>query len=142
MNLDNTILTTINNTPIVRNFVENLPYNAILKQLAREKRQAGILSEVLFWKQVHNWTFYKIDFDRQRIIGNYIVDFYVKGLGLIVEIDGTSHDNKTKYDAERKKYLEGLGLKMYHILDWDVKTHIQTVMMGLEDYIIKEFGKN
>ena len=64
----------------------------------------------------------------------------MKGLGLIVEIDGTSHDNKTDYDAERKKYLEGLGLKMYHILDCDVKMHIQTVMMGLEDYIIREFG--
>jgi hypothetical protein len=29
---------------------------------------------------------------------------------------------------------------MYRVLDWDVKRHVQTVMMGLEDYIIKEFG--
>ena len=29
---------------------------------------------------------------------------------------------------------------MYRILDWDVKSHIQTVMIGLEDYIIREFG--
>ncbi|MBP1163359.1 very-short-patch-repair endonuclease [Chryseobacterium sp. PvR013] len=38
--------------------------------------------------------FHTIDFDRQRIIGNYIVDFYVKTLGLIIEIDGSSHDEK------------------------------------------------
>ena len=133
------MLTYINNVPIKRNFVEHLPYNSALKELAKEKRQAGILSEVLFWKQVHKGLFHEIDFDRQRIIGNYIVDFYVKALGLIIEIDGTSHDHKSEYDAKRQAYLETLGLKMYRILDWDVKQHLQTVMMGLENYIIKEF---
>jgi very-short-patch-repair endonuclease len=136
----NTILTYINTTPILRNFVENLPYNPSLRQLAKDKRKAGIYSEVLFWQQVHKGTFHKIDFDRQRIIGNYIVDFYVKTLGLIIEIDGSSHDNKVAYDAERQAYLESFGLKMYRISDWDVKKHITTVMMGLEDYIVKEFG--
>ena len=96
---------------------------------------------MLFWKQVHKGLFHEIDFDRQRIIGNYIVDFYVKGLGLIIEIDGTSHDYKNDYDAKRQRYLEALGLKMYRILDWDVKMQLQTVMIGLEDYILKEFGE-
>ena len=141
MPINNSILTTINHNPIVRNFVEHMLYNPTLKQLAKEKRQAGILSEVLFWKQVHKGLFHEIDFDRQRIIGNYIVDFYVKGLGLIIEIDGTSHDYKNEYDAKRQRYLEALGLKMYRILDWDVKMHLQTVMIGLEDYILKEFGE-
>ena len=120
--------------------MENLPYNSALKQLAKDKRKAGIFSEVLFWQQVHKGIFHEIDFDRQRIIGDYIVDFYVKTLGLIIEIDGTSHDHKAAYDATRQAYLESLGLKMYRILDWDVKRHVQTVMMGLEDYIIAAFG--
>jgi len=30
---------------------------------------------------------------------------------------------------------------MYRILDWDVKKHLETVMLGLEDFIIKEFGE-
>ncbi len=141
MQTNKTILTYINNVPIVRNFVENLPYNPSLKQLAKDKRKAGIYSEVLFWQQVHKGTFYKIDFDRQRIIGNYIVDFYVKTLGLIIEIDGSSHDHKAAYDAERQAYLESFGLKMYRISDWDIKRHAVTVMMGLEDYIVKEFGE-
>ena len=141
MQTNNTILTHINNVPIIRNFVENLPHNSSLKLLAKEKRQAGILSEVLFWQQVHKGIFHKIDFDRQRIIGNYIVDFYVKALGLIIEIDGTSHDHKILYDAHRQTYLESFGLTMYQILDWDVKRHLQTVMMGLEDFIIKEYGR-
>lgn len=47
------VVTIINNHPIIRNFVENLPYNPALNQLAKDKRKAGILSEVLFWQQVH-----------------------------------------------------------------------------------------
>ena len=106
------ILTHINNLAIKRNFIEFLPYNSQLKILAREKRKAGILSEVLFWKQVRNNQFHKIDFDRQRIIGNYIVDFYIKALGLVVEIDGLSHEGKVEYDYSRQLFLESFGIQV------------------------------
>ncbi|MFT4093965.1 MAG: DUF559 domain-containing protein [Niabella sp.] len=134
------IVTTINGRDIQRNFVEHLPYNPKLKMLAREKRKAGILSEVLFWLQVRNRQFHKIDFDRQRIIGDYIVDFYVKSLGLVIEIDGSSHDNKAEYDDEQKRFLAGWGLRVYCIDDRDVKQHIGGVLMKLEQYIIDEYG--
>jgi len=54
--------------------------------------------------------FHRIDFDRQRVIGNFIVDFYVKALGLVIEIDGSSHIGKEDYDKQRQNYLESLGL--------------------------------
>lgn len=88
----------IETQPIYRNFIENLPYNIKLKSRARALRKAGVMSEVIFWMQVHKGMFWKIDFDRQRIIGNYIVDFYVKTLGLIIEVDGSSHNDKEDYD--------------------------------------------
>jgi very-short-patch-repair endonuclease len=134
------ILTTINGILIRRNFIQNLPYNPNLKMLARQKRKAGILSEVLFWKQVRAKQFYTIDFDRQRIIGNYIVDFYVKALGLVVEIDGISHENKVEYDKSRLAYLESVGLKIFIAADVDVKLNIIDVMETLEKFIINEYG--
>ena len=126
-------ITQINNIPICRNFVENLPYNHALSRFVRDKRKAGILSEVLFWQQVHKGAFHKIDFDRQRIIGNFIVDFYVKKLGLVIKIDGSSHDEKQEYDAKRQRYLEGLGLRVYRITDFDVKNNLEIVMIDLEN---------
>ena len=90
------ILTQIEGIIIYRNFVKNLPYNSSLIPLTKDKRKLGILSKILFWQKVRNKNFHQIDFDRQRIIGNYIVDFYVKTLGLVVEIDGESHDIKQK----------------------------------------------
>ena len=94
----------------------------------------------MFWKQVRARSFHKIDFDRQRIIGNYIVDFYVKTLGIVVEIDGNSHDFKEEYDEIRQKFLENLGLKVFRITDFDVKHHFSFVMKDLEDYIVHNFG--
>jgi very-short-patch-repair endonuclease len=99
------VLTFINEIPIKRSFIENLPYNIKLKSRAKSLRKAGNYAEVVFWQQVHKGKFHKIDFDRQRIIGNFIVDFYIKTLGLIIEIDGESHGNKDDYDEKREDYL-------------------------------------
>jgi very-short-patch-repair endonuclease len=137
---DKEITAYINGQPIYRNFIEDLPYNLKLKTRARLLRKAGVLSEVIFWKQVHKEMFWKIDFDRQRIIGNYIVDFYIKTLGLVVEIDGSSHNNKEDYDQKREDYLISLGLRVYKISDLRVKHDLNNVMTELENYIIEEFG--
>ena len=130
----------INGQPIYRNFIENLPKNINLKSRSRALCKAGVLSEVILWLQVHKGNFWKIDFDRQRIIGNYIVDFYVKTLGLVIEIDGSSHDIKEEYDQKREEYFVSLGLKVYRISDLRVKHDLNNVMKELEQYIVIEFG--
>lgn len=131
----------IKDKKIYFNTIIDLPYNAALKKRSKELRYAYNLSEVLFWKQVHIGIFYGIDFDRQRIIGNYIVDFYVKKLGLVVEIDGKSHDDKVEYDAKRQNYLESLGLKVYRIKVADVLNNMSKVMCGLEEFIVEHYSE-
>jgi len=109
-----------------------LPFNPNLKERARELRKADNLAEIIFWKQVRNKQFLGLDFDRQKIVGNYIVDFYCKELGVVVEIDGDSHNEKMEYDAERDEYLKSLGLKVYHVRAEDVLNNIEGVMKFLE----------
>ena len=134
------IVTHINNIPIKRNFVENLPFNIKLKSRARSLRKAGNYSEVVFWQQVHKGKFHAIDFDRQRIIGNYIVDFYVKTLGLVVEIDGESHNNKEEYDEKREAYLQSLELKIFKTTNIRVLHDLGNVIKELESFIIKHYS--
>ncbi len=98
----------------------NLPYNPRLRERAKELRKAGNIAEIIFWKNVKAGKIYNQDFDRQKIIGNYIVDFYCANLNLVVEIDGSSHDSKSEYDEERDAYLTGLGLQVIHFSDKDV----------------------
>lgn len=109
----------------------SLPYNPALKQRARELRRAGNLSEVLLWNQLKNGKFLSLDFDRQKIIGNYIVDFYCAEKSVVIEIDGSSHDNKAEYDAARDAYLKGLDLIVIHLIDGDVKKNLEGVMRFL-----------
>jgi len=118
---------------------KDLPYNPKLKEKARALRKAGNLSEVLFWMQVKNKKFLGLDFDRQKIIGNYIVDFFCKDLGFVVEIDGESHALKGEYDTERDKYLKSLGLKIFHILDTDIKKNMNGVLIWLKKKVEEEF---
>ena len=134
------IVTHINTIAIRRNFVEHLPYNQYLKSLLPEKRKKGILCEVLFWKQVRNGNFHGIDFDRQRIIGNYLVDFYVKTVGLVVEIDGPIHDLKREYDEQRQRELENYGLKVFRIANHDVLNNMGAALRELEVFIIDNYG--
>ena len=138
--MTNNILTSINNIPIYRNFIQNLPYNPSLLSRAKKLRKAGVYSEVVFWKQVHQDKFYGIDFDRQRIIGNYIVDFYIKPLSLIIEIDGASHNDKDAYDDIREAYFISLGLKVYRITSLRVMHDLDNVMKELENYIADNFS--
>lgn len=112
----------------------SLPYNPALKERAKELRKAGNLSEVLFWNQVKNKQFKGLDFDRQKIIGNYIVDFYCANCNVVVEIDGSSHDNKQDYDAERDEFLESLGLTVIHIPVVEVMNNMSSVIEMLLDH--------
>jgi very-short-patch-repair endonuclease len=134
------IITYINHHSIFRRQVPILPTNQALRNRSRALRKAGVLSEVIFWKQVRAGTFWNIDFDRQRIIGSFIVDFYVKSLGLIIEIDGSSHNGKEEYDAMREQFLINLGLDVYRISDFRVKHDLTNVMSELENYIIENYG--
>ena len=119
---------------------QNLPYNPKLKERAKALRYAENLPEVLFWMQINKKRFHGLDFDRQRVIGNYIVDFYIKQLGLIIEIDGSSHDFDGDYDERREKYLISLGLKVYRITVSDILKHMGFVLVGLENYIVEHYS--
>lgn len=71
------------------------------------------LSEVLLWQELKGKQLLGYDFDRQRPIDEYIVDFYCKELQLAIEIDGESHTNEStaRNDIKRQNRLEELGVR-------------------------------
>ena len=105
----------------------SLPKNQKLRDRAKELRKQWILSEVIFWQSFKDKQKLWWDIDRQVIIGHYIVDFLIPELGIVFEIDGSSHDEKQEYDAERNAFLEGLWLNVIHILDADVKRNMDEI---------------
>ena len=80
------------------------------------------------WQQFHKKSFKGYDFDRQKIIGNYIVDFFCLDRGVVIEVDGGSHDAKIEYDSNRDSFLEGLGLVVIRIQAKDILHRLRDVM--------------
>jgi len=115
----------------------NLPKNKDLEPNAKKLKKIGVLSEVLFWQAFKNKKLLGWDIDRQVIIGNYIVDFFIPEIGLVIEIDGESHDFKGEHDVERENYLQSLGLEIIHYTDIEIKKSMDFVSGGFQMAIKK-----
>ena len=111
---------------------KNIPYNPKLVPLARELRNNSTLSEVLLWMKLRNKQFMGYDFDRQKPIDNYIVDFFCKELLLAIEIDGGSHDYKYEQDLSRQQSIETFGITLIRFEDIRVKKDIEGVLRELQ----------
>ncbi|MBQ6736771.1 MAG: endonuclease domain-containing protein [Alphaproteobacteria bacterium] len=112
----------------------SLPMNKSLTERARWLRKNSTLSEILFWNEVKNKKLDGLDFYRQKVIGNYIVDFFCARLNVVIEIDGSTHNNKYEYDARRDNYLRSLGLRVLHIYDKDVKQDMLGVLQIVRNF--------
>ena len=112
-----------------------LPYDPKLKSLARELRNNSTLSEVLLWQHLKKKQMRGYDFDRQKPIGNYIVEFFCNELMLAIEIDGVSHEDKTEKDGLRQTRLESLGVRFLRFYDSDVKGNMQGVVVAIEEWL-------
>jgi very-short-patch-repair endonuclease len=124
------------------NYPKSLPYNRELNERARKLRNNSTPAEVVFWKTLKTMQWYKdLVFNRQKPIGQYIVDFYCHKYGLVVEIDGDSHysDIGKEYDEERTSFLKGYGLKVLRFGNNEVMGNIEGVMEEVER-VLKERG--
>lgn len=68
--------------------------------------------------------------NRQRIIGDYIVDFFCRKADLVVELDGDQHYDENgliAYDQERTEFLEALGLKVLRFTNAEVEKNFAEV---------------
>ncbi|MCH7763766.1 MAG: endonuclease domain-containing protein [Candidatus Marinimicrobia bacterium] len=112
-------------------------YNPKLKQLARNLRNHSTLSEVLLWVRLKGRQRLGYQFSRQKPIGNYIVDFFCSKLKLVIEIDGESHFENEKSDAERQAFLESIGLTVLRFDNDQVKQYLDGVLTVIDNWIEK-----
>ena len=72
--------------------MENNHYNRKLKEFAHELRNETVSrAEKCLWKRVLSRNQQGVKFKRQRPISFFIVDFFSQEIGLIIEVDGNSH---------------------------------------------------
>jgi very-short-patch-repair endonuclease len=117
-----------------RYFISYAPH---LKELARELRRSMTPGEVILWQHLKNRKMDGYDFDRQRPIDQYIVDFYCKRLMLAIEIDGSSHDSNEAQikDYVRQTRLENLGVRFLRFREEQVCHQTQVVLHTIKTWI-------
>ena len=72
---------------------------------------------------------YPLRFQRQKAIGNYIIDFYCAKARLVIELDGGGHYTtvQIKKDKDRTKELEGMNLTVLRICNLDIDRNFSGV---------------
>ena len=119
-----------------------LPYNKNLKEFSRDLRSHSTLSEILLWQKLRASQFRGYAFNRQKPLGNYIVDFYCLKLDLVIEVDGNSHffEESVVEDQERQKVIERMGVNFLRFSDLEVKRSMPSVLEEI-GYFIEDFEK-
>ena len=112
-----------------------IPYNPKLKEFARKLRKDSTFTEIMVWNYLKKKQMSGYDFDRQKPIDNYIVDFYCKDLSLAIEIDGESHYGNTERDKKKDKRLNELGVTVLRFDDLDVRYKLDKVLETIEKWI-------
>ena len=112
-----------------------LPYNKKLNPAARHLRKEMTHQEKHLWYDfLRN---YPIKFYKQRVINNFIVDFYCSQARLIIELDGNQHytEQGISHDKERTIILESLGIRVIRFSNADIDNNFNGVCQIIHEAV-------
>jgi len=114
-----------------------LPRNKTLKSHSRQLRTNATKQERHLWYDFLRHC--EPRFTRQRIIGEYIVDFYCHEAALIIELDGGHHydSEAMEYDKTRTAYLNALGLQVLRFANNEVEMNFAGVCAAIQERLNK-----
>ena len=106
-------------------------HNPQLVPFAKELRKNMTKEERHLWYDF--LKSYPVRFSRQKVLGNYIADFYSAEAKLVIELDGSQHyeEEGSSKDRDRTAFLESYGLRMIRIPNNEVMQNF----IGVCEYI-------
>ena len=99
------------------------------RERARSLRREGTDAEHKLWYQLRAGRLKGMKFRRQHPVPPFVVDFYCEAARLVVELDGSQHNEDA--DAPRTRYLESLGLKVLRYWDNEVLQQTEAVLESI-----------
>ena len=94
-------------------------------------------AEQILWSRIRRKQLKSRQFYRQKIIGNYITDFYCPKSKLIIEIDGGQHysEQEKKKDKIRDDYMSKIGLKVLRFSDNEIFKNLEDVIDKIYEFL-------
>jgi CRISPR-associated exonuclease Cas4 len=110
-----------------------LEYSRNLKEPSRELRKNMTEAEQSLWTRLRGKQLLGVQFYRQKPIGPYIVDFYAHAAMLVIEVDGSQHNEPehAKKDIERDRYLSDMGLLVLRFSNLQVLQETDAVVEAI-----------
>ena len=102
-------------------------HNKQLTPLAKKLRREMTKEERHLWYDF--LRSHPVRFCRQKVLGEYIADFYSAEAKLVIELDGAQHyeERNMKKDADRTAFLEDYGLTVLRIPNNEVSRNFRGV---------------
>lgn len=75
--------------------------------------------------------------NRQKVIGDYIVDFYIASAKIVIEIDGSQHyeEDGKEADEKRDKFFKSIGLNVIRFSNYEINTNFDGVCAFISERI-------
>ena len=110
-------------------------YNKSLVPLAQNLRKNMTKEEKHLW-----YDFLKklpVTVNRQKNIGNYIVDFFIAKKRIVIEIDGVQHgfEENTQKDVERDADFSKLGITVLRYTNKDINQRFNSVCLDILSHL-------
>ena len=108
--------------------------------------RANDLRKNMTKQEKHLWydflSKHEVRWYKQRIIDNYIVDFYCSRAKLVIELDGSQHYTKdgTEYDNERTNVLREYGIEVIRFSNNEIDTCFDGVCLKIEEIVKKRLS--
>ena len=99
---------------------------------AKELRRQMTPAERRLWNCLRANRLGGLQFRRQQVIDGFIVDFYCHAAGVVVEVDGSVHEDQADYDAERDRILTARGLRIIRFTNEQVNRSLADVLRRIE----------
>ena len=83
-----------------------------------------------------------IHVNRQKPLDNYIVDFYISAVKIVIELDGSQHYSEAglRRDLTRDEYLESTGNLILRYSNYEVNTNFEGVCLDIRRHIEARLG--
>ena len=85
---------------------------------------------------------YPIKFHRQKVIGNYIADFYSAAAKIVIELDGSQHyeDLGVKKDKIRDRFMQENGFKVLRYSNFEINDNFEGVCINIEQKVMAQMS--
>ena len=111
-------------------------YDPRLKERARRLRNEMTEHEKLLWEKIRRKQLEGVQFYRQKVVGHFIVDFYAPAAKLVVEIDGSQHDQEVNAESDyvRDMSLKERNLTVMRFKNEEVVKYLDQVVQQIRDF--------